>query len=61
MELPFSIPNKVVKHRSADGTRKGRVGSRQLEELKLPACPVVWRDLQFPHKSDLCICVYGQF
>lgn len=52
MELPFSIPNKVVKRRSADGTRKGRVGSRQLEELKLPACPVVWRDLHARFKDQ---------
>ncbi len=29
MGTPVLIPHTEVKHRSADGTRKGRVGSRQ--------------------------------
>ena len=29
MELPLSIPNRVVKRCTADDTRKGTVGSRQ--------------------------------
>ncbi len=32
---PLPIPNRVVKRRCADGTRKGRVGNRQNRVLKL--------------------------
>lgn len=33
MALPFSIPNKVVKHGTTDDTRKGKVGNRQLKKF----------------------------
>ncbi len=33
MVTPVLIPHTEVKHRSADGTRKGRVGNRQNKAL----------------------------
>lgn len=33
MDTPLTIPNRAVKHRCSDGTRKGRVASRQIKEF----------------------------
>ena len=37
METPLPIPNREVKRYSADDTRKGKVGSRQLKVFEFGA------------------------
>lgn len=49
---PKPIPNLEVKPLSADGTRKGRVGSRQNSELKLKS-PVFRLDFLFCYTGEM--------
>lgn len=56
MALSLPIPNRVIKRRTADDTRKGTVGSRQLKEInvyskKIRACGFfIWLTLSFYYR-----------